>query len=298
MTKKFQAEVILTIGISNSGKSTWARQFIKENPMFTDLNRDDMRIALFCNGDRNLYHTYKFSKDREELITKVIVAKAEYALSKGQGIVVSDTNLNGKTRAFWKNFAETHKVLYREHLFDTPFHVCIARNRTRDITLPHHVLFNQQRSMRKFLDLPDYTGTEGCAPTIIFDVDGTLADMAGVRKPFEWSLVGRDKPRINVIAAVHAFQKMGYKIIIMSGRSDVCREETAQWLKDHSIKYDALIMRKKGNDRPDAIVKEEMFWNEVADAYDVKFVLDDRNQMVDAWRLMGIECWQVNYGEF
>lgn len=298
MKTKFQAKVILTIGISNSGKSTWAQSFIKDNPMFTELNRDDMRIAMFCNGDRNLYHTYKFSKDREELVTEVIVAQAKHAVSKGQGIIVSDTNLNGRTRAFWKGFAKDNGIPYEENIFDVPFHVCIKRNLTRDITLPHRVLFNQQRSMRKFLDIEDYTGTEGCNPAIIFDIDGTLADHTGIRKPFEWCRVGEDKPRINVIAAVHAFQKIGYDVIIMSGRSEVCREETIIWLKDHSIKYDKLIMRKLKDDRPDAIIKEELFWDGVADSYNVKFVMDDRNQMVDTWRLMGLECWQVNYGDF
>jgi hypothetical protein len=34
---------------------------------------------------------------------------------------------------------------------------------------------------------------------IIVDVDGTLADMRGVRSPFEWDKVLQDKPHLDVI---------------------------------------------------------------------------------------------------
>ena len=58
-------------------------------------------------------------------------------------------------------------------------------------------------------------------------------------------------------------------------------------------------MRKTEDVRKDAIVKKEFFDTHIRDKYFVKYVLDDRNQVVDMWRLeLGLACLQVNYGDF
>ncbi|CAL9966280.1 polynucleotide kinase [Vibrio phage D148] len=299
MTKeKFKAKVILTVGISNCGKSTWSKEFIAKNPMFTEVNRDDMRIAFFCGGDRSQYVNYKFSREKEQLITKVAEERAAFAISKGQGVIISDTNLNGKTRGFWSKFAMDNKVPYEEVVFDVPLHVCVSRNRKRDITIPEYVLFQQYQSYRKFKGLPTYVGTAGKDKAIVVDVDGTLADMEGIRKPFEWSKVGLDKPRKNVIEMVRLFHQAGYKVIIMSGRDGQCLGATEEWLQEHGIPYDAIFMRDEGCNRTDAVIKEELFWDCVAPDYDVKFVVDDRLQVINQWRAMGLECFDVAGNDF
>jgi len=296
--EKFQAKVILTIGISNCGKSTWTKEYIQANPMFTEVNRDDMRIAFFCDGKRSEYVNYKFSREKEQLVTRVAEERAAFAISKGQGVIISDTNLNGKTRAFWKKFAEEKGVPYEEVVFDVPLHVCMARNRKRDITLPEGVLFQQYQSYRKFAGLPTYMGTAGKDKAVIFDMDGTLADMTGIRKPFDWKLVGKDKPRDNVVELARLLHDAGYTIIIMSGRDGQCLGDTEEWLQEHGVPYDAIFMRDEGDNRPDAVVKEELFWGCVADNYDVKYVVDDRSQVINQWRAMGLECFDVAGNDF
>lgn len=296
MTKKLGVK--LTIGISNCGKSTWAKEFISKNPMYTEINRDDMRIAFFCDGKRSEYVNYKFSKDKEQMITEIAETRARRAMRNGQGIIISDTNLNSKTRAFWKAFAESHNVPYEEVVFDVPLHVCLARNRKRDITLPERVLFQQYENFRKFSGLPTYTGTPGKDKAIVVDVDGTLADMEGVRGPFEWDKVLNDKPRKNVIEMVRLFHQEGYKVIIMSGRDGCCLGNTEEWLQKYGVPYNNIFMRSRGDSRPDAVVKEEIFWNCVADDFDVKFIVDDRLQVINQWRAMGLECFDVAGNSF
>lgn len=296
MTNK-KLGVKLTIGISNCGKSTWAREFIRNNPMWTEINRDDMRIAFFCDGKRSEYVNYKFSKDREKMITDIAETRAKRAMRNGQGIIISDTNLNGKTRAYWKNFAETHNVPYEEVVFDVPLHVCMSRNRKRDITLPDHVLRQQYSNFRQFTGMPTYTGTPGSVKAVIFDVDGTLASMDG-RSPFDWSKVGEDKPKPHVVELAKLLHAAGYAIIVMSGRDGSCRDATREWLEENGIPFEALFMRTAGDQRADAIIKEELFWSEVSENWDVKYVVDDRNKTVEQWRAIGIECWQVAHGDF
>jgi hypothetical protein len=67
-------------------------------------------------------------------------------------------------------------------------------------------------------------------------------------------------------------------------------------LNDETVFH--LYMRPEGDMRKDAIVKLEIFDNEIRDNYDVQFALDDRNQVVEAYRSIGLTVLQVADGEF
>lgn len=131
------------------------------------------------------------------------------------------------------------------------------------------------------------------------DVDGTLARMAD-RSPFDWKRVGEDEPIEHIIDLVKALKSQGYKIVIMSGRDSVCIEQTGYWLRTHGIEYDAIHMRALGDDRtPDNILKHDLYWEHVADKFDIKFALDDRQKVVDFTRdVLKIPVLQVAPGDF
>jgi hypothetical protein len=58
-------------------------------------------------------------------------------------------------------------------------------------------------------------------------------------------------------------------------------------------------MRKTGDRRADNIVKRELFEARVRNKYNIDFVLDDRNQVVDMWRNeLKLTCLQVAEGDF
>lgn len=132
---------------------------------------------------------------------------------------------------------------------------------------------------------------------IIVDIDGTLAKMNG-RGPFEWHRVGEDKVNEPIKTIVNTMKKY-FTIIIFSGRDGSCLTETINWLNENTIYYDKIFMRKPGNNEKDSIVKRRMFDTHVKDKYEIEFVLDDRNQVVDMWRKdLGLTCLQVDYGDF
>ena len=143
--------IILTVGISNSGKSTWAKKYIESNPSTREVNRDDIRIDLFCGGDRSKYGSYTFSNDTEFLVTKTAKASAAVAISKGLDVIISDTNLNAWVRSGWKKFAKDNDLEYEEVVFDTPFETCVRRNKLRDISIPNHVLHKQGHNLERQL---------------------------------------------------------------------------------------------------------------------------------------------------
>lgn len=129
----------------------------------------------------------------------------------------------------------------------------------------------------------------------IFDIDGTLA-IRGDRSPFNWSKVGLDTVNEPVRKVLDRLE-VDFPIIILSGRDEVCREETEKWLKDNDIKYDKLFMRPEGNNEKDSIIKKRIY-DDIKTRYNILGVFDDRNQVVEMWRSLGLTCFQVAEGNF
>ena len=133
---------------------------------------------------------------------------------------------------------------------------------------------------------------------IICDIDGTLAIRNG-RGPFEHGKSNTDTLCKEVKNLLDLYKSNGCKIIIFSGRQDRFKEITIKWLKDNDVNYDNIYLRRTDDKREDSIVKMELYNKYIKDIYDVEFVVDDRNQVVDMWRKdLGLKCFQVDYGDF
>jgi hypothetical protein len=110
--------------------------------------------------------------------------------------------------------------------------------------------------------------------------------------------VGEDSCDETVAEIVRLHNDVGYKILIVSGRDSVCKDISEKWLDDNNIPYDFIFMRPEGDSRKDSIIKLELFNNYIRGNWNVKFVLDDRRQVVDVWRELGLKCLQVAEGDF
>ena len=135
----------------------------------------------------------------------------------------------------------------------------------------------------------------------IVDVDGTLALVpSGGRSPYDASRYGEDLPNHPVVALVRALAAAGARIVVTSGREDgaVARAATVAWLDAHGVPVDRLVMRAEGDHRKDSVVKVELLRDVIAPAYRVVGVVDDRQQVVDAWRRVGLTVAQVAPGDF
>ena len=132
---------------------------------------------------------------------------------------------------------------------------------------------------------------------LIFDVDGTLA-LRGDRDPFDWARVGEDLPNAPVVTLARALGVQD-TIVVMSGRKERCRQQTEMWLRAAGVEYVGLLMRADNDNRPDWIVKRELFATHVAPRWNVLGVFDDRDSVVKrCWRAMGLMCAQVAEGGF
>jgi hypothetical protein len=139
---------------------------------------------------------------------------------------------------------------------------------------------------------------------ILCDVDGTIALMGksqlGRRHFADWSRVGEDDPNPPIIRLVRMFRRAGFTVIYVSGRDEVCREQTLMWLDHHleAIPDERLLMRPRKDNRPDHEIKLEIYRRDIEPKYRVAWVIDDRNQVVKMWRSLGLTVLQVADGEF
>lgn len=140
---------------------------------------------------------------------------------------------------------------------------------------------------------------------IIFDVDGTLAENMDGRiarhgkkaAPFqEWD-AWDDKPSEHVIKMLNSL-KEEFTIIICSGRKDSAKDVLKDWLAEHDVHYDELFMRKSNDNRGDYTIKSEIYFENIEPFYEVFAAFDDRDQVVKAWRDLGIKTFQVAEGNF
>ena len=143
---------------------------------------------------------------------------------------------------------------------------------------------------------------------IICDIDGTLMDISKrvsngfpfIVKDEELHHYNNDVPNKPVVECVKALIKAGIEVIFVSGRSDIAYDVTARQIIDscNMNQSFSLFMRANGDFRKDNLVKQEIYEMHIKDNYEVLFCLDDRNQVVEFWRSIGLTCFQVAEGNF
>lgn len=140
---------------------------------------------------------------------------------------------------------------------------------------------------------------------VIFDIDGTLADISHRRhhvekKPKDWDAflrgMSQDKAIHAIVRLCNILYASGIKILLCSGRSEEHRSETIQWLAENGVNYHELILRRDGDRRSDVVVKREMLTG--LDRSKILFVVEDRSGVVEMWRSEGLVCLQCAPGEF
>lgn len=172
----------VTVGISASGKSTWAREKAKETDAQI-IERDCIRKAMLIKA--GISHDLDWSQWRygwERDVTRTWEGLLESAIQSNRDIIVSDTNLNENRRAALIHTLVEAGFDVEEKVFDIPLQTAIRRDRSRglrsvgqNVIMKQYVQFAQQFK-------PQYVYTKNYTPTVI---------LSGVdENPFEGRLVG------------------------------------------------------------------------------------------------------------
>ncbi len=289
-------KIIILRGLPASGKSTYAKQLVLDNPnSYKRLNRDAMREMLDASH---------FSRSNEKFVKRLRDWLIIEALRDGKHVIVDDTNLSEKNirriEQLAQEFAKDsgHEIKVEVKDFDEPLQELLERDAKRKKKVGRKTITRMYEQF-KTKRVGDYSNQNtDLLPAIICDLDGTLSIMHD-RSPFDGKACESDLLNQPVADILDTFRKSGHQIILLSGRTDDSMPETKRWLAKYGIKYDALYMRKTEDTRKDSIIKIELFNEHIKDNYWIKFVLDDRDQVVDMWRLeLGLPCLQVYYGDF
>lgn len=299
-------ELVVYRGLPASGKTTSARAWVTADPEHrARVNRDDLRAMLHHGFVSNDVEHAVVSRARDALIGSLLRA--------GISVACDDTNLPQRrardiAAIGWRAGVHVRVV----DLTDVPVELCVERDYARGQEGGRAVGSEVIMGMyERFLSggrtlapvEPHETGPapedgylyepdESLTPVWLVDLDGTLALMNG-RGPYDWHRVGEDEPNLPVLDIVRRLD-----IVVVSGRDAVCRAQTEEWLERHRIYYHDLLMRPEGDQRRDAVVKLELFRERIAPRYNVLGSIDDRRQVVEMWRRIGLFCAQVAPGEF
>lgn len=127
------SKLIICRGLPASGKSTWAKQWVLEDPEHrVRVNQDDIRLML------GKY----WVPSREKLVQEIQFDAILEALSRGFDVVIDNTNLNKKVLDGFDRLIKTFKdyeIEYKD-FFDTPLSVCIERDKNRDLQVTEKVI--------------------------------------------------------------------------------------------------------------------------------------------------------------
>lgn len=302
--------IIVLRGIPSSGKSTWAKEFIKEQNQKGDkswlrLNRDSMRWML---------NDYNFDQNAEKYISDMLDYMLLRALRKGYNIIVDNVNLR---ESYYKEISATAQkvgnVIVEEKFFDIPLKEAIERDSKRENPVGDIVIksfwdrYIKSGHLRKFeseyIPKPEFKPIEPnfeLPMAVICDLDGTLAIM-GDRSPYDATECHLKDFVNDPVASI--IKKLdngynGYKIIFVSGREEKYKEDTVKFIEDYCLIYGYdLHMRKTGDNRDDRVIKEEIYNEFIKDKYNVLGVFDDRMKVIRHWRKMGLFCFNVNQTE-
>lgn len=131
--QKRMSKLIICRGLPASGKSTWAKQWVIEDPEHRiRVNQDDIRLML------GKY----WVPSREKLVQEIQFDAILEALSRGFDVVIDNTNLNKKVLDGFDRLIKTFKdyeIEYKD-FFDTPLSVCIERDKNRELQVTEKVI--------------------------------------------------------------------------------------------------------------------------------------------------------------
>lgn len=136
-------------------------------------------------------------------------------------------------------------------------------------------------------------------PTVVFDLDGTLLDLKGIRA---WAKGERSDyetfHRIALQAPVIPWVRevawnlvdQGFCTVVMTAREAIYWRKTEAWLDKHDIPYKKLVMRPQGDTFSDLTVKTSMVAALVSQGHEIKLAFEDNPDLLKIWVSLGVPC--------
>lgn len=136
---------------------------------------------------------------------------------------------------------------------------------------------------------------------VIFDMDGTLTDVSGIRhhvtgprRDFDaFHRASVDCPPHDWVADLaRQCDTDGFAVLVVTARRARWRHHTAWWLAMHGVPSAALFMRHDRDGRPDAAVKRDILAR-IRRSWDPVLAVDDQPAVLAVWESAGIRTVRV-----
>jgi hypothetical protein len=133
---------------------------------------------------------------------------------------------------------------------------------------------------------------------LITDIDHTLAD-ATWRDEFRpvWDDYHKaainDNPYKDAIALINTLHKAGWTIVCITSRPEKWRQLTTEWLLNHAVHVDQLLMRPNDDFRPSPEVKADLA--KPFERFNPVMCMDDREDCIASYGAHGFTTLLVHH---
>lgn len=270
-------KILMLKGLPASGKSSWSKEFIKnQKAEWKRINKDDIRSML----------SLPFTQEREKFVLKIRNSLIRESISNGFSAIIDDCNLASKHEDTLKQLAQELKCDFEvnDSFLEVPVQECIERDAKRTNSVGRTVILNMYKQFLQPVPLCQDASLPKC---VIFDCDGTLNNVTN-RSPYDGTTCDQDTAIEHTVDYIKYLKSKERVIIIFSGLEEKYREQREKWLLLQGITYDTLVLRTTGDNRNDAIIKEEFFNSYIKDKYYVEVIVDDRKRVGRMWTRIGL----------
>lgn len=125
-------QVIFMRGIPGSGKTTYARQWVNEDPKG--------RIRISWDDIRNMLGKY-WVPDREGLVQQISLKTLVLAMNAGYDVIIDNMNLSEKNISPFTEIIDNHAEIKYVDL-KTPLETCINRDKKRENPIGEEIIRN------------------------------------------------------------------------------------------------------------------------------------------------------------
>lgn len=136
------SNLLILSGISNSGKSTFARKVVDVNPsQYIIIGRDKLREMSYGYKENNVFAYYN-REDFNELESQITAMQnliISFWLKKGKAVIVDNTNLKRRYIREFEKFGVPIEVKY----FDITLKEALTRDMGRDRKVGEEVITKQ-----------------------------------------------------------------------------------------------------------------------------------------------------------
>lgn len=141
---------------------------------------------------------------------------------------------------------------------------------------------------------------------VVFDLDGVLSDAAG-RQHFldrgqrDWKAFFEacgDDPVVEEVAQLLELLDASLTVVLLTGRPSRVKPQTLAWLDRYDVRWDLLVMRKKGDGTKVASFKQSAVEDLRRSGFDLRLAFEDDPANHAMFVAEGIPCVYIHSGYY